>query len=175
VRRRHGDGVRRALPLVLVACLVPAGCSLRRHAAPLASPYCRGGDPLAGVYHAVRLHVHSRCRIATGIVDRVKFEEFDGDVHIDLRPDDTRLTNEGNAQLGGDLVVEIIPQDRALVGVPHVGERVTVVGPWVDDTKHGWMEIHPTWLVSPAAILPASAYELGRARLLLHAGTDEPS
>ena len=122
---------------------------------------------LAGVYHPERLHVHARCRVVTGLVTRVKFEDFDGDVHIDLRPDDLHLVNDGNAAVGGNLVVEIIPQDRALVGVPREGDRVTVVGPWVEDRKHGWMEIHPTWLVTPSTILPASPRELGRARALL--------
>jgi len=123
----------------------------------------------AGVYHPQRLRVRSRCRLVTGTVTQVRFEDFDGDVHIDLRPDDPRVVNKGNDQIGGNLVVEIIPQDRALVGVPQPGARVTVVGPWVEDSKHGWLEIHPTWLVSPAAILPATAYALSRARLLLHA------
>jgi hypothetical protein len=159
--------VRRVLAIVLLAAL-PAACSLRRHAAPLPSPYCRGGDLLAGVYHPQRLRVRSRCRLATGVVEQVKFEDFDGDVHIDLHPDDPRLVNRGNDQVGGSLVVEIIPQDRALVGVPQPGARVTVVGPWVEDTKHGWMEIHPAWLVAPASVLPATAYALSRARLLLH-------
>ena len=126
-----------------------------------------GGDPLAGVYHPARLHVRSRCKAATGIVDRVTFEEFDGDVHIDLRPDDPRLTNAGNAQLGGDLVVEIIPQDRATVSVPEAGTRITVVGPWVDDTAHGWREVHPAWWISAGRIVPASSLELGRVQTLL--------
>ena len=159
--------MRRALTILLLA-LLPAACSLRRHAAPLPSPYCRGGDVLAGVYHPQRLRVRSRCRVATGVVRQVKFEDFDGDVHIDLAADDARLVNRGNDQVGGSLVVEIIPQDRVLVGVPQPGAHVTVVGPWVEDEKHGWMEIHPAWLVSPASILPASGYALSRERLLLH-------
>ena len=163
---------RPAIVLGLFLALCAAACSLRRQVT-LPSPYCRRGNPLAGVYHPQRLRVKSGCRIAIGTVAKVKFEAFDGDVHVDLRPDPPY--EHLLARSGDNLVVEIIPQDRALVGVPQVGARVTVVGPWVDDTKHGWMEIHPTWLVSPAAILPASTFELGRARLLLHAGTDEPS
>ena len=48
----------------------------------------------------------------------MKFEEFDGDVHVDLRTDD-----------GEKLVVEVIPQDRGVVPIPDTGARVTVVGP----------------------------------------------
>jgi hypothetical protein len=158
---------RAAVLLLLVLAVVPAGCSLRRRAEPPPSPYCRGGNPLAGVYHPVRLHVRSRCRVATGIVARVRFEDFDGDVHVELRPDDPRLVNRGNDQVGGNLVVEIIPQDRLLVGVPDPGARVSVVGAWVEDTKHGWLEIHPAWLVSPSRILPASPLELAKAKGLL--------
>ena len=49
--------------------------------------------------------------MATGVVERVKFEEYDGDVHVNLRPDDKsrRLLSDGNRRAGGNLVVEIIP------------------------------------------------------------------
>ena len=50
----------------------------------------------------------------------MKFEEFDGDVHVGLRTDD-----------GQALVVEMIPQDRAVVSIPDTGARITVVGPSV--------------------------------------------
>jgi hypothetical protein len=147
--------VRRALALALAVCLLPAGCTLRRRAAPLPSPYCRSGNPLAGVYHPQRLHVRSHCRLVTGVVQQVRFEDYDGDVHIWLQTDDERL------------VAEIIPQDRALVGVPDEGARVTVVGPYVDDLQHDWREIHPTWLVTPSSVLPATPRDFARVRTLL--------
>jgi len=135
----------------------------------LPSPYCRLGGPLAGVYHPQRLIVKSRCRIALGTVAKVKFESYDGDVHVDLRPDPGygRLLSDGNERVGGNLVVEIIPQDRSHVAVPAEGDRVEVVGPWVEDTQHGWNEIHPAWWVSAGAIRPATAEELRRVQLLL--------
>ena len=144
------------------------GCTLRRITRP-PSPYCRGGDPLAGVYHPQRLEVKSRCRVAAGVVAAVKFEPYDGDIHIDLTLDeaDRGLLSAGNDAVGGDLVVEIIPQDRGVVAVPEVGERVSVVGPWVEDTAHAWREIHPAWWVSSGRIIPASPVELGRVRELL--------
>ena len=159
---------RPAVVLGLFLVLCAAACSLRRHVA-LPSPYCRGGGPLAGVYHPQRLIVKSRCKIAIGTVHKVKFEEYDGDVHIDLRPDPDygHLLADGNSRVGGNLVVEIIPQDRSRVAVPQEGARIEVVGPWVDDTEHGWNEIHPAWWVSAGAIEPASTTELRRVQLLL--------
>jgi hypothetical protein len=41
------------------------------------------------------------------------------------------------------------------------------VGPWVDDTAHGWNEIHPAWWISAGAIEPASQNELRRVDRLL--------
>ena len=128
---------------------------VRPHAAPPPSPYCRTGAPLAGVYHPQRLEVKKRCAIATGVVTKVKFEEFDGDVHVALRTAD------------GELVVEVIPQDRGAVPVPETGSRVTVVGPRVWDTAHGWAEIHPAWWISSGRIVPASTAEVARAEALL--------
>ena len=160
--------------VALCAVLAPlvAGCTLRRGVEPLPSPYCRSGNPLDGVYHPQRLDVKSRCKTATGVVADVKFERYDGDVHIDLTLDegDRALLSAANDAVGGDLVVEIIPQDRSVVAVPAVGSRVTVVGPWVEDTTHGWREIHPAWWVSSGRIVPASAVELDRVRVLLGGG-----
>ena len=163
--------MRRLLPLALLP--LASGCSLLASApSPPPSPHCRAGAPLAGVYHPDRLHVRSRCAVATGVVEKVKFEDFDGDVHIDLRPDETskHLLSSGNDQVGGDLVVEVIPQDRSSVPIPDVGQTVTVVGPWVDDEAHGWREIHPAWWMSQGRIVPASSRELKRVDLLLHGG-----
>ncbi|MGB2953165.1 MAG: hypothetical protein WBB74_07210 [Gaiellaceae bacterium] len=157
-----------ALALVAAVAALAAGCALRR-ASPPPSPYCRPGNPLAGVYHPQRLHVKSRCRVVSGTVERVKFEQYDGDVHIELRPDpgQSKLLSPGNEQVGGTLILEIIPQDRARVAIPDVGTRVAAVGPWVDDTAHDWMEVHPVWYVSSGRVVPASAGELRRAQLLL--------
>jgi hypothetical protein len=163
---------RTAALFALAGTPLLVACSLRDAAGPPPSPYCRPGDPLRGVYHVQRLRLRSVCRIATGVVDKVKFEAFDGDVHIDLRLDegDRGLLSRGNDAVAGDLVAEIIPQDRGSVAVPEVGARVSVVGPWVDDEQHGWREIHPVWFVSAGRIVPATPGELQRARALL-AGT----
>jgi len=129
---------------------------LRPHASPPPSPYCRDGPPLAGVYHPQRLEVKKRCAVAAGVVTSVKFEDFDGDVHVDLRTDE-----------GEKLVVEVIPQDRSVVAIPDTGAHVTVVGPSAWDTAHDWPEIHPAWWISSGRIVPASAQEVARVESLL--------
>ena len=155
----------RRLELVLGLLVIVLGVSLAwpRHAWSPPSPYCRHGPTLAGVYHTDRLRVRERCVVATGVVTRVVFEEYDGDVHVSLRPDDPRLLGDGD----GSLVVEVIPQDRGVVPIPAVDTRVTVVGPWVDDLEHGWREVHPAWWISAGRLVPASARELDAVRGLL--------
>jgi hypothetical protein len=159
--------VRRVAPIIVIS-LVLAGCALRR-AGPPPSPHCRSGSPLIGVYHPERLKVKSRCRIAVGTIEKVKSELYDGDLHIELRldPGQGGLLSSGNARVGGTLIVEIIPWDRSRVLVPEIGQRVAVVGPWVDDTAHGWNEIHPAWWISAGALQPASESELRRVDRLL--------
>lgn len=159
--------MRRIAPFVVVA-VAGGGCALLQKGAP-PSPHCRAGSPLVGVYHPERLKVKSRCRIAVGTVEQVKFEDYDGDVHIELRLDrgQEKLLGTGNSRVGGTLVVEIIPWDRSRVPVPAVGNRIEVVGPWVEDTAHGWNEIHPAWWISAGTIEPASAGELRKVDRLL--------
>jgi hypothetical protein len=83
------------------------------------------------------------------------------------------LLADGNERIGGNLVVEVIPHDRSRVAVPAEGARIQVVGPWVEDTQHGWNEIHPAWWVSPGRIQPATSLELRRAQLLLQSGASD--
>jgi hypothetical protein len=86
--------------------------------------------------------------------------------------------------LNGDLLGEIVPADQAGcvpgqplprppggedVGVctganlvaPAVGKRVELVGPYVRDVNHGWMEVHPVWSFGPGTgvvpVLPATS------------------
>jgi hypothetical protein len=158
----------RPLVVGLTLAVLVAGCALRR-AGPPPSPHCRSGSPLVGVYHPERLKVKSRCRVAVGTIEKMKPELYDGDIHIELRlePGEEGLLSSGNTRVGGNLILEIIPWDRSRVLVPEVGQRIEVVGPWVDDTAHGWNEIHPAWWISAGAIQPASPDELRRANRLL--------
>jgi hypothetical protein len=110
-----------------------------------------------------------------GTVSKVVFEPYDGDVHVDLRldPGYEHLLSEGNDRVGGNLVVEVIPFDRARVAVPEEGARVEVVGPWVQDDQHGWNEIHPAWWVSGGRVQPASAAELRAVQMLLQTNASD--
>ncbi len=138
---------------------------------------CRGGDPLANVYHPYRLHVEDPCLTVTGTVAYVR-NEPDGDVHVDLSlpASEAHLLDAANvAHQDGQLVTEIVPADQpgctvgqppplpptayrsssydygtctgADVATPPLGARVSITGPYVVDADHGWMEIHPVWAI----------------------------
>jgi hypothetical protein len=145
---------------------------------PTASSHgrCRGGDPLANVYHSYRLVVRSACVTVTGTVAYVVRED-DGDVHVDLAlpGSETGLLNQANyAHQDGQLVTEIVPADQpgctpgqpalpshgsydygictgADLVTPSAGATVSVTGPYVLDADHGWMEIHPVWSITVLA------------------------
>jgi hypothetical protein len=110
-----------------------------------------------------------------GTVASVRHED-DGDSHINvnLDPQYAGLINSRNVSgEDGALVVEIVPADEpgCTVGqpprpergaynygictganeiLPAVGAHVAVTGPYVLDTAHGWMEIHPAWSIAPS-------------------------
>ena len=83
------------------------------------------------------------------------------------------LLADGNDRVGGNLIVELIPSDRARVAVPAEGARIQVVGPWVEDTQHGWNEIHPAWWVSAGRIQPATAAELRAVQSLIQGSASD--
>jgi len=110
------------------------------------------------------------------VTGRVVFTrtQSDGDVHIDLSPDDPflGLLNDVNrANNHNWLVAKIVPADQpgcthgmplgtasnpkaygvctsADVLAPSVGSHVAITGPYVYNTIRGWMEIHPAWAVN---------------------------
>ncbi len=109
------------------------------------------GKTLKGVYHPERLQVLDPCRKITGTVLLVRSEEEDGDLHFDVKLDrqfrSMLMANNFSQQEGG-LVVEFTPRDYGHLPEPDVGDRVTLVGAYVDDTQHAWTELHPVWGVS---------------------------
>lgn len=149
----------------------PPGHSHHPAARPLAAG-CRAGNPLANVYHEDRLKVRNRCMKVIGTVAYVAHED-DGDIHVDLSlpPNEAHLLNQANvAYQYRQLVTEIVPADEpgctqgrpprpaqgsynygfctgANISAPPVGARVVVIGPYVLDANHGWMEIHPVWAI----------------------------
>ena len=111
------------------------------------------------VYNPDRLEVRKLCAAVTGVISS-KVNEHDGDVHIRLKLDSQfeNLLNDGKrVHQGGNLVVEPIcdhevTQADAVAAcenfhpmIPRFksGTRVMVVGSYVHDKEHGWMEIHP--------------------------------
>ena len=102
---------------------------------------------LAGVYSPDRLQVRDRCRKVTGVVRTVRDEE-DGDVHLGIHLDGPyrgMLMQNNYTEQSGNLVVEFMPRDHGHLTEPGIGDRVTVIGAYVDDADHGWAEIHPVF------------------------------
>ncbi len=101
----------------------------------------------------------------------------DGDMHFDIAPDPqypADLINSKNIQSeNGKLVCEIVHAGPTTQGdakqsgqgyvnqvpLPKLGEHIYIVGPYVLDKDHGWMECHPVLYVGstpPPANPPAS-------------------
>jgi hypothetical protein len=148
---------------------------------------CRGGDPLANVYHPDRLQVRNPCLTITGTVAYVAHEP-DGDIHmaLTLPSSESNLLDQANySDQYGQLVTEIVPADQpgctpgqppplpssaytsssynyglctgADLSAPVVGTNVSVTGPYVADNDHGWMEIHPVWAVTVLGQAPSGS------------------
>lgn len=121
---------------------------------------------LANVYNSKRLPLVSRCLTVSGTVTKVTHDS-DGDWHVWLDVDSKYRPLLNNRNRRG-LVVEVVPADqpdckkgdpitesRRDLGVctgrhirePAIGAHVAVSGPYVLDTHHGWMEIHPVWSI----------------------------
>lgn len=123
---------------------------------------CRDPNNISGhVYNPARLQPVKNCVTASGITDSVIVED-DGDYHVWFHVDSqyANLPNsENNGYRQGDLLAEIIcanmvyQQDAVLacegytnqIPIPNVGQNITVTGPYVLDSVHGWMEIHPVY------------------------------
>jgi hypothetical protein len=104
---------------------------------------------LVGVYAPDRLALLNPCQRVTGTVEAESpMVEQDGDVHFDiaLDPPYSHLLSAGNFKAQhGWLVAELTPRDGGHLPRPAVGDRVALVGAWVNDTTHSWHEIHPVF------------------------------
>jgi len=142
--------------MVLPTVLIVVSNSLPQHtsqhtqsAASPPSPYCRTGDPLAGVYNPLRFRVWSSCQVASGAVKSVTLQ-YDGYQRIDVLPDAqyAKLLGAGNVNYeGGMLVLELIPQEQVNITIPSVGQHIAFVGPLVFDTEKQWNAIYPVWSI----------------------------
>ena len=122
---------------------------------------CGSGPPLAGIYQPDRLHVLALCRHAVGVVVSVVPED-DGDYHVWIVLDAAYadlLNAENHFQGKPTMLAEIVPDcpvnapppdgpsaercPPTKLRVPLAGQRIAIDGPWVLDTNHGWLEIHP--------------------------------
>lgn len=116
------------------------------------------------VYHPDRLLRIEDCVVVTGVIVLVR-KEADGDKHIKLKLDagyEGLLNEANNTEQDGCLVLEPIcvttPTQQDAIGpcvgysnsvaIPQAGDRVSVEGSYVKDTKHGWNEIHPVSSIS---------------------------
>lgn len=102
------------------------------------------------MYDPQRLRVIDACRSVAGRVAVVR-EEEDGDLHIDVALDRRyrgMLMSANYARRGGFLVVELMPRDRGHIPAPSAGDRLALVGAYVDDLDHSWSELHPVWQMS---------------------------
>lgn len=126
---------------------------------------CRSGNPLANVWSPGRLKVLSNCKTVSGTIVASDVQA-DGDGHYYLRVDKqyAGMLNKANKAVhGGTLILEIVPADQsgcikghkvkngictgAHLARPKIGQHVTVTGPNVWDSFHGWNEIHPVWAI----------------------------
>ncbi len=126
-------------------------------------------NALAGVYHPSRLKVINKYETVSGTVIKIR-DEPDKDYHINLKLDSqyANLINSKNVSSEqGDLVVEVIPMDANKVPIPHVGQHITVTGAYVLDKDHGWMEIHPAWLINGKG---SASYTAAEASASVQAG-----
>src|SRR5260370_14231501 len=161
------------MSFVALACFGLVGCSTSSPtpassasaSAPsetVAKPVCTG-DPTAHVYSPARLHLLVPCITLSGTID-LERPEPDGDFHVRLHLDPGQtcggqqcLDADNISQQAGDLILEPVCENpitqadavAACQGyhnplvLPPLGSHVTVTGPFVLDTDHGWNEIHP--------------------------------
>jgi hypothetical protein len=109
---------------------------------------CRTGDVTADNDRPDRFEVFSTCKEAIGTIAADQGKQGDGDQKYYLSPDSqyTYLTKGENGH-NGQLILEVNPvdQDSPLIEHPKEGDRVRVLGAWVNDGN--WQELHPVYLL----------------------------
>lgn len=114
-------------------------------------------NPVNFIYDKERLVILKDSMTVYGIIKHIK-GEVDGDYHlrlklVDSRQEDTLLVERNYTKQDGCLVLEIICAKNSVFSIcsgyenqiplPKVGDFVKVLGNYVFDKRHGWMEIHP--------------------------------
>jgi hypothetical protein len=155
---------RPIIAVILVAVTTVGTAVYNAHESSImnTSSLCRDSNNISShIYNPARLQTVKDCVTVSGIVDNVIAED-DGDYHVWFHVDSqyANLPNSVNNDYGqGNLLAEIIcattvnQQDANLacenytnhVLLPTVNQNITVTGPYVLDSTHGWMEIHPVY------------------------------
>jgi hypothetical protein len=123
----------------LVEHLVQANASSTNRDASLPSPFCRKGDPLAGIYNPLRFRVLSSREIASGVVNSIS-PQTDSSfwIRLDVDAKYSKLVGPGNiSSQNGFLVLEqSTTHGNINVTALSVGERISFVGPLVYDVEN---------------------------------------
>lgn len=139
-----------AVLIVISSSLAQTSSRRAQSVAPSPSPYCRSGDPLAGVYNPLRFRVLSKCQVASGVLASATLQDGRDEriyVHVDAQY--AYLLGVGSSNFeSGMLVLELVAQDQATIPVPSIGQHITLVGPWVYDTENQWYAICPVWSIT---------------------------
>jgi hypothetical protein len=141
------------LPLALIVISNSLGHPAPQRVSPAASPpspYCRSGDPRAGVYNSSRIRVLANCQLASGVVRSTTLQDNRYQrIDVSLDAQYANLLDAGDVKyLNGQLALELIPPDQATISVPIVGQHIAFVGPWVYDTENHWNAIYPVWSIT---------------------------
>ena len=185
--RRLGRLGGRHVLVVGVAVLVAAGAAVTvslvgdhgvgtAMAPPAGGPAWQSGvapcrqDPMAGVPQPTRFVVVAGCSTVSGTVRQVRRDPVDGELNIQVVPDQaySRFLPPVNQ---GQLRAVAVPQDVPGLTVPTVGQHATFYGAWVlDRNQHHQAAMHPVWMIQPtggrASPAPSGgAVVLGRNRL----------
>ena len=185
--RRLGRLGGRHVLVVGVAVLVAAGAAVTLSlvgdhgvrtamAPPAGGPAWQSGlapcrqDPMVGVPQPTRFVVVAGCSTVSGTVQQVRRDPVDGELNIQVVPDQaySRFLPPVNQ---GQLRAVAVPQDVPGLTVPTVGQHASFYGAWVlDRNQHHQAAMHPVWMIQPtggrASPAPSGgAVVLGRNRL----------
>jgi hypothetical protein len=109
--------------------------------------------PCNRVHHPKRLVILDSSKTLSGKIEKVE-SDIDGDIHIQLKIQDTSLLVKNNYKNeNGCMVGEIVCAVPSVfpicwffknkITIPKEGDSVEIEGPYVFDKTHGITEIHP--------------------------------
>jgi hypothetical protein len=149
--------LKRIALISLVAIVALAAAATVRYSGK--SPPADGCNPdlWQRVYRPKRLQVVTQCTAIEGQVTGL-YRNEDGDLHVEIDPDEPSVLNLANILHGGGrLVVEVICEHESAyadvkaacagyasrIAIPAVGVRIRATGAYVKDRENGWNEVHP--------------------------------